>query len=454
MIALSLTEAASALSGQLQGISTRFNGVSTDTRTLNRGELFVALKGPHHDGHDSLAEAVKRGAVGAIVSRESGAGIPYIRVTETRRALGALARAWRVRRDIPVIGVTGSNGKTSTKEMIAAILRERGDVLATQGNLNNDIGVPLTLFHLAHSHQAAVIEMGANGMHDIAELSEIALPTVGVVTMCGPAHLAGFGSIENIAQAKGQLYQHLSASGFAVINADDRFSDYWRGVSRAGTLVTFGIDQPADYRAHNIELGALGTGTKFELRSPAGNVVVTLPFDGRHNVYNALAAAAAAMAAGASLENVSNGLARAQRVKGRLDLKDGIAGCVVIDDTYNANPASLAAALAVLARCPAPRWLVLGDMAELGVDQLSQHREAGLLARREGIERLFTIGHLAHAATEAFGLGAEHYRDCATLLDALRHGAGSGVTVLVKGSRVMQLEKIVAGLTVPGANAC
>ena len=454
MIALSLTEIAAALSGELRGNNTNFTGVSTDTRTLKQGEFFVALKGDRYDGHDSLADAVKQGAVGALLAKECVTDIPYVLVQKTRPALGQLARFWRNRYVLPVIGITGSNGKTSTKEITAAILRERGAVLATKGNLNNDIGVPLTLFGLAPTHHAAVIEMGANGPQDIAELAEIACPTVGVVTMCGPAHLAGFGSIAKVAEAKGKLLQFLDSAGTAVINADDQFCEYWRQISRAGTLLTFGIEHPADYRAQSIEQRPPGQGTQFELRSPLGTIVVTLPLDGRHNIYNALAAAAAAIAAGASLENVKCGLARAPQVAGRLVLKKGVGGCQLIDDSYNANPASLAAALAVLAQVSGPRWLVLGDMGELGADELAQHRDAGILARVYGVERLLTLGKLAHAASEGFGPGGEHFQEPAALVAALRERVAPGVTLLIKGSRLMQMERIVGALAAPEARAC
>jgi UDP-N-acetylmuramoyl-tripeptide--D-alanyl-D-alanine ligase len=454
MITLSLTATAAALNGELHGDNTNFSGVSTDTRTLKPGELFVALKGDRYDGHDSLADAARQGAVGALLAKACATTIPYVRVRETRPALGLLARFWRSRYVLPVIGITGSNGKTTTKEITAAILRERGSVLATKGNLNNDIGVPLTLFELAPTHHAAVIEMGANGPQDIAVLAEIARPTVGVVTMCGPAHLAGFGSIDKVAEAKGKLLESLDATGTAVINSDDKFSGYWRQISRAGTLVTFGIEQPADYRAHGIELCPPGRGSQFELRSPLGTIVVTLRLDGLHNIYNALAAAAAAIAAGASLENVRSGLASTPRVAGRLILKKGVGGCQLIDDSYNANPASLAAALAVLAQVSGARWLVLGDMGELGPDELVQHRDAGILARGYGIERLLTLGKLAQAAAEGFGPGGEHFPDRATLVAALRERVAPGVTLLIKGSRMMQMEKVVGELAAPEACAC
>jgi UDP-N-acetylmuramoyl-tripeptide--D-alanyl-D-alanine ligase len=454
MISLSLHEVAAAVAGVLHGTDAVFTGVSTDTRTLAAGELFVALKGEHFDGHDSLAQAVQRGALGAIIARDIAPGIPCIRVADPRRALGLLARTWRLRHQIPIIGVTGSNGKTTTKEMIAAILRQRGSVLATKGNLNNDIGVPLTLFQLDASQRTAVIEMGASGLHDIADLAAIALPTVGVVTMCGPAHLQGFGSLENVATAKGEIFRNLGAAGVAVVNADDRFRDYWREMANGSAIVTFGIDQIADYRAESIVLGTPGSGVTFDLQCPLGRLHVASPFDGRHNVYNALAAAAASVVAGATLAQVGSGLQSVTPVSGRLNTKVGVSGCVIIDDTYNANPVSLAAALAVLAQCEQRRWLVLGDMAELGAEELSQHREAGALARRLGVEKLFTVGELAKHANATFGPAAEHYASRDDLVQALRQRLTTGVAVLVKGSRVMQLDKLVAGLATPEDTAC
>jgi UDP-N-acetylmuramoyl-tripeptide--D-alanyl-D-alanine ligase len=454
MITFSVAEAAQILGCNLSGANGQFRGISTDTRALATGELFVALKGPKHDAHDTLAQAIARGAAGAVVSREMSAPIPLIKVTDTRLALGTLAKDWRNRRRIPLVGITGSNGKTTTKEMTAAILRERGPVLATKGNLNNDIGVPLTLFQLNADHHAAVIEMGANGPDDIAILAEIAGPTVGIVTMCGPAHLQGFGSIEKVAQAKGKLLEHLGPAGTAVVNIDDPFADYWRGVSRAGKLSTFGIEGSADYRASEIALGIPGSGAQFKLQTPLGSITIGLPFEGRHNIYNALAASAAAQALGATLDEIRAGLARAQAAHGRLQVRAGIAACAVIDDTYNANPVSLQAALAVLARSPGRRWLVLGDMAELGPDETMHHRAAGRLARQCGVERLFTLGSLAQLAAEAFGEGAEHFERQSDLAEALMRSADSAVTVLVKGSRVMQLDALVEKLTIPEILQC
>jgi len=452
MIAMSLREAAGAVDGVLHGEDVDFRGVSTDSRTLEQDQLFVALKGERFDGHDSLADAAARGASGAIVAREVSAPIPLVRVADTRRALGMLAHVWRARHSIPVIGVTGSNGKTTTKEMIAAILACRGEVLATRGNLNNHIGVPLTLFRLSARHWAAVVEMGANGMRDIAELAEIARPTVGLVTMCGPAHLEGFGSIENVAQAKGEIYRGLGPDGIAVINADDRFRDYWRGRTEAGRVSTFGIRQPADVSAVDIVQRPPGQGIAFELVASTGRTRIDVPLDGLHNVYNALAAAAATLAAGATLDEVRAGLGAVVPVGGRLNVKTA-AGATVIDDTYNANPASLAAALEVLARCTGRRWLVLGDMGELGADGIPQHVAAADLARRAGVERLYAVGELAKYTADAFGGGARHFPHREALIASLRSELAPGIVVLVKASRFMQLDHVVTAL-MDGARGC
>lgn len=454
MISLTLNDVACAVGGELVGKNESFYGVSTDSRTLERGELFVALKGERFDGHDSLAEAQRRGAVGAIVERSEATTLPLICAKDTRKALGNLANLWRRRHSIPVIGITGSNGKTTTKEMTAAILRQRCPVLATSGNLNNDVGLPQTLFGLQAQHGAAVIEMGANRPHDIAELAKIAEPTIGVVTMCGPAHLEGFGSLEGVAAAKGQIYTALKPAGTAIINADDPFAAYWTDCSRHAAQRSFGINSRADFAAEDIVNLGIGRGLRFKLRSALGSIEIALCFEGRHNVYNALAAAAAAAAAGATLEDIQRGLASARPIHGRLELTYSACGAMLIDDTYNANPASLMAAMEVLRTSPGEHWLVLGDMAELGEAEIAVHRAAGERAREDGIDRLFGIGVLAREAARAFGAGAAHYTDPDELISDLRDCLHSGVTLLLKGSRKMQLDKVVAALVAHGNSPC
>jgi UDP-N-acetylmuramoyl-tripeptide--D-alanyl-D-alanine ligase len=451
MIEGRLSEAAVATRGVLHGQDAAFSGVSTDTRSIAAGQLFVALRGPRYDAHDMLDAAAQAGAAGVVTMRPLDCAVPRILVGDTRVALGELARDWRRRVQIPVIAVTGSNGKTTTKEMLASILRTQGATLATEGNLNNDIGVPLTLFRLGATHRHAVIEMGANRPHDIADLVAIAEPTVALVTMVGPAHLEGLGSLQGVANAKGEIYSRLPVGGTAIINADEPFAAQWRATVREARVLSFGLHTAADVTATDIHCGEVGTPTRFVLRTADASCDVVLPFDGEHNVRNALAAATAALAVGMSLESIVSGLARATRAKGRLTLRHSRGGMRVIDDSYNANPASLAAAIALLARQSQERWLVFGDMGELGAGAPTAHREVGESARRAGIERLFGVGPQARAAVDAFGAGASWYADAPTALAELQRLDGADVTVLVKGSRYMQLDRIVDGLVGPAA---
>ena len=444
MMALQLSQAAEVLDGELQGPDVRFEGVSTDSRSLEPGNLFVALVGERFDGHEYLAQAAGRGAAAAAVCREVPAELPLVRVADTRRALGRLAAFWRRRFEIPLVAVTGSNGKTTVKEMTAAILGAGREVLATRGNLNNDIGVPLTLFRLDERHRAAVIEMGANHPGEIAWLTTIAAPTVAVITNAGPAHLEGFGSLEGVAECKGEIYSGLRPGGTAVVNADDAFADLWRSLAAPRDVLTFGLDRPADLSA---DWRPAGGGSRLSLRTPWGYAELELPLPGRHNVMNALAASAAALAAGASLDEVVQGLSGMRAVSGRLQFLAGIAGARIIDDTYNANPASLGAALEVLAATPGEHWLVLGDMGELGPGAAELHAEAGRQAAASGVSRLFALGELAGEAARAFGGHARAYRDREALLGDLREAMHGDLVILVKGSRRMRMEQVVEALT-------
>ena len=451
-----LSEAAGALNAEMLGPTARgaveFRGVSTDTRTLNAGELYVALKGPRFDGHTLLETAAERGASAVMIERTMPAPLPALKVDSTRSALGRLAGYWRARFGLPLIAVTGSNGKTTVKEMLASILRTEGEVLYTTGNLNNDIGVPLTLFRLGREHCYAVIEMGANHPGEIAWLCEVAAPTVAAITVCAPAHLEGFGSVEGVARAKGEIVQGLAADGVAVLNAEDPYLPLWCGMAGTRRVLTFAIAKAADVSANNItERTDAGFGTRFDLSLPEGSIAVDLPLPGRHNVMNALAAAAAAHAVGMNIGNIRRGLEAMRPMHGRLELVSGRQGCTVIDDTYNANPASLRAALAVLRNLPGAHWLVLGDMGELGAAAEDLHREAGEMARESGVARLYGVGPLTAAAVEAFGVGAHHFTDADALTAVLRSAVHAGVSVLVKGSRAMQMDRVVRGLCEGGA---
>ena len=441
MIRMRLGEAAAVLGFRAAGGDVVFHGVSTDSRTTARGALFVAVRGPNFDGHDFVGEAGARGAAAALVECKPDTSIPFVLVRDSVRALGELAAGWRSRfRDLVLVGITGSNGKTTVKEMVAAILRTLGPVSATCGNLNNEIGVPLTLCDLDAEHRTAVVELGANHPGEIATLTALARPSVGVITQCAPAHLEGFGSIEGVARAKGELFEHLPVDAVAVVNADDPYADLWRGLARPRRCMSFGAGTDADVRVRT----RLHEGhERVSLDTPAGSVDLDLALPGAHNAFNAGAAAAAAIAAGASLGSIREGLATVRPAKGRLESKRGPRGAEIIDDTYNANPASLRAGLRVLRAKPAPRWLVLGDMAELGPDGARLHAEAGRHARCHGVDRLMVIGELSAEAARTFGAGATHFADCAALVDRLRDELPDGATVLVKGSRSMAMEHVV-----------
>ncbi len=443
-----LRDAAAAVGGQLIGDDHPYGAVATDSRTLAPGSLFVALRGPKFDGGEFVAAAAARGAIGAIVERAVADALPQVIVPNALRALQQLGQAWRSEFNIPVVAVGGSNGKTTAKEMTAAILSRVGVCMATHGNLNNHIGVPLTLMRLEPSHRSAVIEMGANRIGDVAELVQLARPTVGLITNAGAEHLEGFGNLDGVAQGEGEMVSGLDADATAIINADDAYAGYWRGVARAGRVVTFGVHAAADFMARNpkqgIERGEFVT--RFTLECPLGIRSITLKAGGAHNIGNALAAAAAASAAGASLEEIAAGLADFRAVAGRLQLKAGARGSWIIDDSYNANPSSVRAGIEVLRSLPGTTWLVLGDMAELGEFAEDSHAHMGTYARDCGIKRLFAVGPQSSRAVETFGPGAEWFADADSLTRRLQAELASGVTVLIKGSRINRLERVVQAL--------
>jgi UDP-N-acetylmuramoyl-tripeptide--D-alanyl-D-alanine ligase len=442
-----LADVASAVNAQLVGPDAAFERVVTDSRELHAGDLFVALSGENFDGHDFVAQARERGAAGAIVSRAVDNPLPQLLVADTLTALQVYAANWRGRNAATVIGVTGSNGKTSTKQMLASIVSARGPALATRGNLNNHIGVPLTLLELRPEHRTAVIEMGANHPGEIELLTALARPDVGIVTQAGDAHLEGFGSREGVARAKGELFAGLGY-GVAVINADDDYAGLWKDMAQSASVITFGFADAADVRAINLQpLPAdAPASTRFEMLTPSGRYTVTVPMPGRHNVRNALGACACGMALGMDLDDIAAGLAQMEPAAGRVSWKLTPHGARVLDDTYNANPTSLRAALELLASVPGQRWAVIGGMAELGPDAERMHHEAGQVARSLGIERLFTLGPLAAAAADGFGAGADSFDDADALAKALLAGIGDGMVVLVKGSRSSRMERVVAAL--------
>jgi len=449
MAAMSLRALAAELGAPYSGPELTVAGVATDSRKVVSGDLYVALQGERFDGHEFIAEVAAGGAVAAVVSSPVQCELPQLTVHDTREALGLVARVNRRRFPGPVVGITGSAGKTTCKEMLAEILAGLGSTLATQGNLNNEIGVPLTLLRLAPEHRYAVIEMGAARAGDITYLCRFAEPEIGIVTSALPAHLEGFGSLETIAATKGELFSGLRGDGTAVINADDPFAPLWHRLAGSRRVLTFGLGEGAAFSARAIAPVANGLG--FELVTPAGCIDVELQLLGRHNVRNALAAAAAASAAGADLAAISAGLGRVRPVRGRLQVRRGRGGNTVIDDSYNANPGAVKAAIDVLAEYPERRRLILGNMAELGGSAAALHREVAKYAAVRGIEELWCVGPWSRAMAAEFdaaGAGrARVFADNAAIVAACSDATvDSADVVLVKGSRSAGLEVVVAVL--------
>jgi UDP-N-acetylmuramoyl-tripeptide--D-alanyl-D-alanine ligase len=443
---LDLQTAAHALDATQSGANVEFTGVSTDTRTLRPGDLFVALRGDRFDGHQFIDAAFEAGAAAAIVDTRADTSrvrSPLLIVPDTRIALGRLAASWRERFTMPLIAVTGSNGKTTVKEMLASVLREATSedaVLATVGNLNNDIGVPLTLLRLRASHRYAVIEMGMNHLGELRYLTQLARPDLALVNNAGTAHIGELGSREAIARAKGEIYEGLRAGGVALINADDDFAELWREMNQGRRIVDFGIERPAVVSAQH-ESGS--EANLMTVRTPDGQYVVHLSVPGLHNVRNALAVTAVAHVLGIATSSVATGLSNYTGTSGRLQRKRSRAGAAFIDDTYNANPDSLAAAVEVLMQSPGKRLLVMGDMGELGAAGEELHAEAGANARRAGVDQLFALGPLSQAAVRTFGPRGRHFDDIDALCAALEPQLTADTTVLVKGSRFMRMERVV-----------
>jgi UDP-N-acetylmuramoyl-tripeptide--D-alanyl-D-alanine ligase len=464
MSMMNLDEAAVLLQARLLGAAgdsgASFDAVSIDSRHIAAGDLFIALRGENFDGHEFIAQAQAAGAVAAVVAADAADaaeaadgsllrhGLPLIVVPDTRLALGALAAGWRARFTLPLIAVTGSNGKTTTKEMIAAILAAAygDDVLATHGNFNNDIGLPLTLLKLRAHHRAAIIEMGMNRPGEIAYLTRIARPTVALVTNAQRAHLLGMGSLDAIAREKGTVYEGLGSNGIAVVNADDTHAVLWRGMNSGRRIVSFGLEPMADVhgkvRLHGLE-------TELYFGTPGGEGAVDLALPGLHNARNALAAVAAAVAADIPLAAINRGLAAFRGIKGRLQRRTALNGAVILDDTYNANPDSMRAGIDVLASTIGRKVMVLGDMGEIGEASGQFHDEIGGYAKSAGIDVLFAFGESSAIAARNFGAGGHHYKKIEELIEALRPELTANTTVLVKGSRFMRMERVVEAIAAP-----
>lgn len=446
---IALQTIADVLQGTLQrgaeGTDVAVTSVDTDSRRVQPGQLFVALPGDKFDGHDFLPQVAVQGAVAALVSKLVETSLPTVLVKDTRLALGQLSSWWRQQLGLPLIAVTGSNGKTTTKEMIAAIMQVHvggaDNVLATAGNFNNDIGMPLTLLRLRPAHRCAVIEMGMNHLGEIDYLTRLARPNVAVINNAGTAHIGELGSRENIAKAKGEIFAGLADDGIAVINADSEFADYWRGLNAARRVLTFGFHPAANVRGEMLDAAST-----CKLHYQGATVTLTLAVPGAHNIMNALAAAAASLAAGANLAEVAQGLQGFAGVKGRLQQKTATNGAKVIDDTYNANPDSMKAALDVLQGYGAHTVFVMGDMGELGADAQAMHAQVGRYAKEQGIGKLYALGQFTQAAVQAFGAQAQHFSSVEALISALQAETAAEDVVLVKGSRFMQMERVVNAL--------
>lgn len=447
-----LSEIAKAVGGTLLSDDVRIQSVDTDSRRIQAGQLFVGIQGERFDGNTFALEALKLGAAAVMISDATQAVSPAVLVTDTRLALGKLANHWRKQLHAPITAITGSNGKTTTKEMLNAILTAAlGDsaaVHATQGNLNNDIGMPLTLLKARAQHQQIVLEMGMNHLGEIAYLSNIAQPNVAVINNAGTAHIGELGSRENIAKAKGEIFEGLADNGIAVINADDTFADYWRALNTSRNVITFALQHAADVTATFSENEK---SSLIKLTTPSGSVSFQLPILGVHNVYNALAASATAVALGIENPFIAQGLANFGGVHGRLEYKQGLNDAMLIDDTYNANPDSMKAAIHVLAHLNTTRIFVMGDMGELGEDAVAMHAAVGAYAREHHVHHFITLGENSQHASKAFGSAAQHFTEVELLAKHVKTLMKHGVTVLVKGSRFMKMERVVKLLAVSDA---
>jgi UDP-N-acetylmuramoyl-tripeptide--D-alanyl-D-alanine ligase len=443
-----LSEIASVISAESVGADAAFDDVTTDTRTLLPGQLYIALSGKNFDGNAFIKQAQEKGACGAVVSKPANVGLPQLVVTDTARALGALAKWNRQQSHATVIAITGSQGKTTVKEMAGSILQTKHQVLVTRGNLNNEIGAPLTLLQLKKGHEYAVIELGASAAGEIAYTVGLAQPQVVLINNAAAAHLEGFGSLAGVVSAKGEIIDGVAEDGVVVLNADDENLSDWikRAASRkTQTFSVHGAVSGADCFAEEIQIQ--DTRSSFRLHTSQGNVLINLPLPGRHNIANALAAATITLAAGAELIDVKNGLAAVKPVAGRLRTLAGVNGSRLIDDSYNASPGSFKAAVDVLAACSGERVLIVGDMAELGSESATAHRQLGEYALSRSIDQLWATGRESELAARAFGANARHFSDQSSLIKHAQSCMDAATTVLVKGSRSSRMDIIVAQLS-------
>lgn len=445
---MKLSECAHLVHGTLVGEDVSFASVNIDTRTITAKQLYIAIKGKNFDGNAFVDQAQQAGAIAAIVNDGVHTSLPHIMVEDTKLALAQLAGAWRKKLAVSVVGVTGSNGKTTVKEMIAAILAVNHQVLFTQGNLNNDIGVPLTLLRLNEQHRYAVIEMGANHAKEIEYSSTYAAADVVVLNNAGAAHIEGFGSIDGVAKAKGEIIETLRVDGTAILNRDDDYFDYWRGVAGDRKIISFGLHPDADVTVRAINTGIVDHEfmTCFDLSVGQQGVTIQLKVAGQHNVVNALAAAAACLALGIDFAQIKCGLESVKPVTGRLQPLVSRFGNIVIDDSYNANAVSLKAGLSVLASCTGTPWLILGAFGELGDDSVNIHKDMGEMIKASGVVRLLAVGEDARHTVQAFGAGATFFDNQDELIATLTRELKGGETLLIKGSRARRMENVAAAL--------
>jgi len=454
MIPVSLSWVAEQVNGQLiaqQKQDVIIEGVSTDTRSILPTDLFLALQGPNFDGHKFVQQAEEKGAIALILSRKVNTHLPYILVEDTTLALGLLGAAVKAKVAPKTIGITGSSGKTTVKEMVAAILSRRGEVLATRGNFNNDLGVPMTLLRLEQQHEFAVIEMGANHLGEIAYTTNLVKPDVATIVNAAAAHLEGFGSLFGVAKAKSEIFEGLSQSkGLAVVNADSQFADYWVNKLKCNNVQTFSAKKQAGVYAEDIILGLNGC-AQFVLVTPKGSIAISLSLPGEHNVSNALVSASLALHVGATLEDVRDGLLAMPHVAGRLHIKQLTNQVKILDDTYNANVGSVNAAIDLLSSFAGRKVLILGDIAELGEKARYYHEQVGEYAKQKGIDYLYTLGVLSQSASDVFTDKGRHFSRLEQMVEIINQHMLSekcDISILVKGSRSARMELVVQALEV------
>jgi UDP-N-acetylmuramoyl-tripeptide--D-alanyl-D-alanine ligase len=451
MNSMSLSYAAQKINASVIGDDVTFSSVSTDTRSIQSGDLFVALKGENFDGHEYVGQAFEQGAVAVMVSHPVSDSASQIIVDDTRLGLGRLASEWRIQVNPRVVALTGSNGKTTLKEMLAAILSQDNSVLATVGNLNNDIGVPLTLLRL-QDERIAIVEMGANHVGEIDYLSKITRPDIAILNNAGRAHIGEFGSEENIAKAKAEILNGLNDDGVFIYNADSKWVSLWKALSNEIASLSFGTSADADYQLlddYRLTWNDNGFYAGFSVleKKTSLQVFIRLPLAGQHNALNAAAAVAAARSLGVSFESIQHALERIKPVHGRLNPVPGKNGQVILDDSYNANPDSVKAAIDVLVSAAGRKILVLGDLAELGGNADQVHADLGMLAQKKGVDVLLTCGNISRKSSDSFEGDSRHFSTREELIDFLESYTGKDDFVLVKGSRSALMDRVVTALT-------